>query len=245
MSKLTALIDADTPVYSTAIVSEDVDIAIAQARLDVCISNIIRDSGCTDYKLFASGGNNFRKEIDPLYKANRTQPTPKYREALRQHLIKEWGAFECVGYEADDQCGVEQKQDGSTMIVAIDKDLLQVPGLHYSWPIIRQGKTVRDHTFQEIDVEQGWRNLFTQALTGDNSDNIKGIEGIGPKKAAKILSECHTEMEMYTKVFDVYTEDCETDEDWKFETERFYRNLDLLYIWRELGITYSIRKEIE
>ncbi len=251
MGKLTALIDADTPIFSTAIVSEDVDVSIAKARLDVCVSNIIRDSGCTDYKLFVSGGKNFRKEIDPLYKANRTSPDPKYREPLRQHLIKEWGAFECVGYEADDACGVEQRQDGSTMIVAIDKDLLQVPGLHYSWPIVRQGKMVRDHTFQEVDVEQGWRNLFTQSLTGDTSDNIKGIPGIGKVKAAKLLAECHTEAEMHevcNGVYTTYETGCDAalnfDDAYQRGVERFDRNMDLLYIWRELGITYSIRREI-
>mgnify|MGYP000875818118 CR=1 FL=1 len=244
MGKLTALIDADTPIFSTAIVSEDVDIAIAKARLDACISNIIRDSGCTDYKLFASGGNNFRKEIDPLYKANRTQPTPKYREDLRQHLIKEWGAFECIGYEADDACGINQCSDGSTIICGIDKDLLQVPGLHYQWSIIRKGVIVRQAMYMEVSKEQGWRNLFTQALTGDTSDNIKGIYGIGAKKAEKLLIEYHTEEEMYLKVYDIYTEDCETGEDMETEEQRLRNNLDLLYIWRELGITYSIRKEI-
>lgn len=234
-----ALVDSDTPIYSTALVSEDVDLNIAKSRLDVCVQKIIEGSGCSEYKLFVSGGHNFRKEIDSSYKANRAvKPDPKWREALRLHLIKEWGAYECVDFEADDMCGVEQKQDGSTIVCGIDKDLLQIPGLHYQWPLIRKGEIIRPALFHDIDVETGWRNLFTQALTGDVSDNIKGVYGIGPKKAEKILADCHTEDEMYNCVYNVYEESDYSDD------IEFDRNLDLLYIWRILGVTYSIRKEM-
>ena len=243
-----ALVDSDTPVFSTALVSEDVNEAIAKSRLDVCISTILRDCGANEFKLFVSGGRNFRKDIDPSYKANRTLPDPKHRETLRQHLIKDWGAYECVGYEADDQCGIEQKQDGSTIIVAIDKDLLQVPGLHYSWPIVRKGQVLRDHRWLEIDEETGFRNFFTQALTGDTSDNIKGIYGIGEKKAEKLLANCHTEEEMYDAVDAIYFESAVFDDNviknQAAEIERLTRNLDLLWIWRSLGVTYTTRKEI-
>ena len=234
----------DTPVFATAIASEDVSESIAKSRLDLTIRNIVKGSGCTDYKLFVSGGNNFRYDIDPTYKANRTGSDPKWREALRLHLINEWNAYECVGFEADDQCGVEQKEDGSTCIVAIDKDLLQVPGLHYSWPITRKNTIVREGLFREISKEEGMRRFFTQALTGDTSDNIKGIYGIGAKKAEKLLVDCRTEEEMYLKVYDVYTEDCEDDDCMSKQLQRLETNLDLLWIFRNLGETYSVRREI-
>lgn len=246
---VTALIDSDTPIWSTAFVSEEVSESIAKSRLDVCIQNIIDASGCSEYMLFVSGGNNFRKEIDSSYKANRTMPDPKHRETLRLHLINEWKAVECVGFEADDSCGVHQTDN--TIICGIDKDLLQIPGRHYQWPIIRKGTIAREGMFHEISVEQGWRNLFTQALTGDTSDNIKGVAGIGPKKAEKLLAEYKTEEEMYKVCLEQYVnrealEDAALnfDDAYQRAQERFDRNLNLLYIWRELGITYSIRKEI-
>ena len=238
-----ALIDADTPVISAAIVSEDATEEIARARLRMNISSII--DGCSkidSFTLYVSGGRNFRKDIDPSYKANRTLPDPKYREMLRQYLIQDWGAIECVGYEADDACGVYQTD--KTMIVGIDKDLLQVPGYHYSWPIVRKGVVQREAIWQEVSEEQGWRNLFTQCLTGDVTDNIKGIRGIGHVKAAKILEDCHTEEEMYTRCLMTYLKDVLDETEIYYETERFERNLNLLYIWRSLGITYSIRREI-
>lgn len=234
----------DTPVFATAIASEDVSESIAKSRLDLTIRNIVKGSGCTDYKLFVSGGNNFRYDIDPTYKANRTGSDPKWREALRLHLIKEWNAYECVGFEADDMCGVEQKEDGSTCIVAIDKDLLQVPGLHYQWAIIRKGVVVRPAQFLEISPLQGLQSFFKQALTGDVCDNIKGVKGIGPKKADALITPLITEQEMYEAVLELYHKDDIDEESIVCSNERFERNLDLLWIFRNLGETYSVRREI-
>ena len=239
-----ALIDSDTPVFATAIASEDVSESIAKSRLDLTIRNIVKGSECTDYKLFVSGGNNFRYDIDPTYKANRTGSDPKWREALRLHLIKEWDAYECVGFEADDMCGVEQKEDGSTMIVAIDKDLLQVPGLHYQWAIIRKGVVVRPAQFLEVAPLQGLQSFFKQMLTGDVCDNIKGVKGIGAKKAEALITPLKTEEEMYDAVLDLYHRDDTDKESIVCSEERFKRNCDLLWIFRNLGETYSVRREI-
>lgn len=229
-----ALLDSDTPVYDVALSAENVEFAYARQRLDVRINNIISASGASHYKLFVSGEGNFRKEICPLYKANRTQPSPKWREPLRKYLIEEWGAVECNGYEADDACGISQATDGSTIICGIDKDLLQIPGKHYQWPIVRKGEIVRPGRFWEVSEEQGWRALFTQALTGDVSDNIKGLHRVGAVKAAVALSEATTEEDMYSICKEMYGE----------EQERYATNLDLLYIWRSLGITYTTRREM-
>lgn len=239
-----ALIDSDTPIYKTALVSEEVDLSIAKCRLDVSIDKILNDSGCSSYILFVSGSGNFRKEIDSTYKVNRTQPDPRHREALRLHLLEKWNAVECNGYEADDGCGAHQKTDGSTIICGIDKDLLQIPGKHYQWPIVRKGEIIRPALFHDISVEQGWRNFFTQMLTGDTSDNIIGVVGIGTKKAEKYLCEQYTEDEMYYTVKQLYWASSDDEEQRCCNMERFKRNLDLLYIWRTLGITYNIRKEI-
>ena len=46
----------------------------------------------------------------------------------------------------------------------------------------------RDFIFKEYGVEP-YQLLDLFALTGDKSDNIEGIKGIGPKKAAKLVQE--------------------------------------------------------
>jgi len=47
-----------------------------------------------------------------------------------------------------------------------------------------------------ITKEEAVYNFYMQFLVGDNADNIKGVYGVGPKKAAKLL-EGKTELEMY------------------------------------------------
>ena len=237
-----ALIDADTPVFAVALVSEDVDEALAKHRLDKTINDIIIGSGASEAHLFVSGVDNFRKQICTSYKEHRKdKPVPKYREMLRQHLIKEWNAFECEGYEADDACGIYQSDD--TIICGIDKDLLQIPGKHYQWPIIRKGVTVRPELYHNITEEQGMRNFYTQMLTGDVADNIKGIQGVGIKRAETILKSCYTENEMYDTVRFFYSSSLMTNMP-EAEEERFNTNLDLLWIWRQFGETYTIRRQV-
>ena len=99
------------------------------------------------------------------------------------------------------------------------RSLLMVPGNHYNF--------VKDE-FYYITEEQGLRNFYMQCLIGDRADNIKGIPGIGPKKAEKILEGCKTEQEMFNAVREAYGNDEEflmngrvlwirqiEDEDWK------------------------------
>ena len=124
------------------------------------------------------------------------------------------------GQEADDALGIAQTED--TIICSIDKDLLMIPGRHYNF--------VKDE-FQEVTNDSGMRHFYMQCLTGDRSDNIKGIEQIGPKKAEKILTGCITEQELFNAVREAYSNDAEflmngrvlwirrkENEDWK---ERF------------------------
>lgn len=208
------------------------------------LEGILEGCKCDSYSLYVSGGSNFRKEIDPQYKANRKLlKSPAHRQACHNHLVDKHGAIECINYEADDACGVNQRTDGSTMIVGIDKDLLQIPGLHYRWPILRKGVVTREEEFLEVDYITGMRSFFAQALTGDTSDNIIGIKGLGAVKASKLLKDCNTEEEMYDVVQFWYTSSLMTEEVGVGE-QRLRNNLDLLWIWRELGVTYSIRREM-
>lgn len=224
---------------------------VATSRLDASIDKIIAGSKCDSYKLFVSGGRNFRYDIDPNYKCNRGDD-PEHREACRQHLIKNWDAIETNGYEADDAVGCEQDEEGSTVICGIDKDLLMIPGWHYQWPIIRGGVIVREESYMFVTPEDGMRRFFIQALTGDQNDNIgsyfdsvsntwkKEKYLAGKKKAEKLIPEGLSEEEMYEVVKNYYLDQFSALDDAIGIMEK---NMDLLWIWRSLGETYSIRRE--
>jgi 5'-3' exonuclease len=59
-------------------------------------------------------------------------------------------------------------------------------------------------------------------LTGDNADNIKGLYGIGPKKAEKLLAGCDTEESMWEVVVKAYDNDI----------DRIIENARLLWLRR-------------
>lgn len=231
-----ALVDADTPCVASALSAQDSELWVATSRLDRTINDILDASGCTSYKLYISGGDNFRKEIDPLYKANRPTEPIKWRKECEQYLVDVWGAIRTEGYEADDAVGCEQKYDGSTIICGIDKDLLMIAGKHYQWPIVRKQKVVKEAQFIEVAPEDGMRTFFEQVLTGDKTDNIFGIHGVGHVKAKKMLEDASNEEEMYFL--------CKAQYERANLLEVFEKNLDLLWIWRNYGETYSIRREL-
>jgi len=216
-----ALIDADIVAYRVACTLEDDDAEdFVYARTEDLIDNILVNTEATEYRLFLTGKNNFRYTIYPEYKAHRPKEKPFWLEKCRQYLIATFNAEVVNGQEADDALGIAQTED--TIICSIDKDLLMIPGRHYNF--------VKDE-FQEVTNDSGMRHFYMQCLTGDRSDNIKGIEQIGPKKAEKILVGCVTEQELFNAVREAYSNDEEflmngrvlwirrkENEDWK---ERF------------------------
>jgi len=208
-----ALIDGDIVVYRAAASAEEDDQWIAQARADQMMQDILADTGSTSYSVYLTGSGNFRREIAPSYKANRPDSRPKHWEAVREFLVTQHKAIVCNGFEADDQLGIDQdKTHGATVICSIDKDLLQIPGKHYNFV---------KKVFQDVTYDEGIKALYIQSLVGDRSDNIFGVQGIGPVKAERALAELLPE-EYYEACRSLYNDD-----------ERYHLNMRLLYIWQK------------
>jgi 5'-3' exonuclease len=81
------------------------------------------------------------------------------------------------------------------VIVSIDKDFKQVPGLLYN--------PTKDE-WTEVSEEEGLLFFYTQLLTGDRVDNIQGVNKIGPKTAEKILEGASTKEEMWKSCLEAY-----------------------------------------
>ena len=188
--------DGDIYAFRVACTTENDNEAIAVYRVNEMIENTLAEVEASEYKLFLTSPDNFRKHIYPEYKANRTATKPKHLQFLRDYLVESWQGTVAEKMEADDYLGINQHE--SSIICSIDKDLLQVPGKHYNFV---------KKEFYEVDEETGFRNFYTQLLTGDTSDNIKGIAGIGPVKAKKALAEATNEYEMFCIVRDMYKND--------------------------------------
>lgn len=201
-----ALIDFDIVAFSMAASAENDPVEVAYMRIDQMIHSILDTTGANTYRGFISGGSNFRHEIYPEYKANRKDMVdPRWRSACKEYLVREWAAEVTDGYEADDALGINQTAD--TIICSIDKDLDQVPGLHYSWPIVRKGSIVREGKIYEVSEIEGLRSFYRSLLVGDRTDNIFGVDGIGKIKAAKMIDNLETEEEMFERVAELYQGD--------------------------------------
>ena len=184
LAPVLALIDADIVLHRVGFTTEEDDFWIARVRCDEMLDNIIRHTGVSEYQLWLSdsASNNFRYQIYPQYKANRIgKPRPKHHEELKAYLIQEWGARFADGMEADDYLGIYQdEEDKTTVICSIDKDLKQIPGLHYNF--------VKDE-WDDISRKRGMRSFYEQLIMGDVSDNIPGARGMGPVAALAALKD--------------------------------------------------------
>jgi DNA polymerase I len=234
-----ALIDGDVCLYTIGFTTQDTELEIAYYRLDDMISNILTSVSATDYQIFISDSreNNYRYHIDKEYKANRTQEKPKWFEELKEYIISRHNAKIAYGMEADDLLAITHNKEGidSSIICTIDKDLKQVPGLHYSWPIWRKDKIVREGIIQQVTPEEGINFFWQQMLIGDVSDNIKGITGIGPVKASKLLDITLSNEEQFNIVKEQYK--IEFGDLWK---EQMEKTGSLLWIKRNEEETYKL-----
>lgn len=218
-------IDADLVTYRcAATVSEDMEKDVAFYRMDVLIQQLIEATEGTSYTLFLTGKNNFRKKINPEYKANRKDTVPPiYLQECRQYLVENHAAVMSEGCEADDLLGMNQEEN--TILCSLDKDLRMIPGRHYNW------------TKVELDVvnkQDAIRHFYKQMLIGDKSDNIFGVDKIGPVKAGKLIDHLDDEQEMFNIVYEKYNEDA----------KRFVMNANCLWIWRKENELWGDRQDL-
>lgn len=142
-----------------------------------------------------SAGKNFRHNLYSEYKANRAQIDDELRDQiiLMQDLYRSIGlnVISGSGFEADDYIASFVKKfsnEYKIFIISSDKDLMSLISEN-----VFMIDPVKEDIFDEVAVEEkfGIRPKLIPdylSLTGDSSDNIPGVPGIGPKTAIKILS---------------------------------------------------------
>lgn len=148
------------------------------------------------------GKNSIRRRLVSDYKkTRRKQPQDKWVNKVRSYLLKSDFAFVHDEWEADDLIhdrALELGQNGC-IIVSIDKDLKQIPGIHFDFyrkpskEVDQYGNRIQNE-MKGLSIVHDYEaayNFWYQMLVGDGSDNVKGVKGIGPKRAEKILYDLH------------------------------------------------------
>lgn len=161
---------------------------------EICPKNI--------FCLEGLNSTSWRKSIYPQYKANRHVENPQYNLIGKSYEISE-KILSCLpglimsveNCEADDVIYALSKyfslKNESVKIVSTDRDLVQIMNYFKNCtvfdPVRNEFKTLNKNI------------LFEKAICGDNSDNIKGVKGIGPKTLEKMLNDKKIWSEMMVK----------------------------------------------
>ncbi|MBS7544535.1 DNA polymerase I [Ancylobacter oerskovii] len=147
--------------------------------------------------VFDKSEQTFRKEIYPLYKAQRPDlpedlipQFPLIREATRAFDL---ACVEQDRYEADDIMATyaEQAKARGTRVTIIssDKDLMQlVDEKVRMYDPMKDRAIGADEVFEKFGVSPD-KVIDVQSLAGDSVDNVPGVPGIGIKTAAQLLAD--------------------------------------------------------
>jgi DNA polymerase-1 len=147
--------------------------------------------------VFDAARENFRYNIYPEYKANRSETPPDLipQFPLIREATKAFGipSIELEGYEADDLIAtyarLGREQGRKVIIVGTDKDLMQLVNDHVSlYDPIKGGILGREAVIEKFGVPPE-KVIDVQALSGDSVDNVPGVPGIGIKTAAQLITE--------------------------------------------------------
>ena len=149
--------------------------------------------------------SNFRKSLNPAYKANRKSIKPILYEYLRKYMIEAgYMVYERPSLEADDVIGILATSTkiikGDKVVWSLDKDFKTIPCKFH-----RASIKGDDESKIISEAEADWWFMY-QTLVGDTVDGYSGCKGIGDKTARKILGEVgeHSISEMWQSVINTY-----------------------------------------
>ena len=155
--------------------------------------NIIWDSRINNRKKLYSdykGNRQSKSSTDFKNKANHYTLLDKLKDSLK--TLGDWANISLEGYEADDLIAYFVKEssiDNQFIIVSSDNDMYQLLGDR-----VVQYLPHRKEFYSLLDFKKEFgiipeKYVYVKALMGDKGDNIKGVEGIGVKRAVKLIQQ--------------------------------------------------------
>ncbi len=171
------------------------------------IRRAVKCSECSDIAIvFDTEFKTSNHNISEDYKANRKMNYSQDEDSPFRHMpfIKivlkflKIKAFEKRGTEADDIIAslatqyLKENKNGKILIASSDSDFYQLLSKNVS--LIHFGKKGLNTFFTPVSLQEKYgitpkQYVLFKSLTGDSSDNIKGVPGIGPIRASKIVNK--------------------------------------------------------
>jgi len=214
----------------------------AKGKMDLILDRI--GGKIENTELHFTSGRNFRYDLledmfpdkpEMWYKANRgkRKPAPVGLAETKDGLKAHFKSMYHTKVEADDYVVMRKKQlRENGILVIVDKDIYnncqdygQPHWNYYEAPWLKNPIKMR---WVDRSPEEAMYNQYLQAITGDKSDNIPGLKGIGPKKAAKYLDEGMTELELWRGLETAYLQHCKYVPEGKTPTDMAVLNMRLV-----------------
>jgi len=206
--KKTLLIDGDVLAYQSAFIAQaniqwegelwttHSDLALAKNWVIERLEMFKEKTGSDAFVIAISDKNNFRRKLNPLYKANRRSKfAPIGLSPMRDWMAEEYGTVIYPNLEADDTIAImatDLTPDEERIIVSIDKDFKSVPCTFYDFN--------RDE-IHDVSVEDANKYHLMQTMAGDPVDGYKGIPGVGGVKAMRLLDKNGTNWDTVLKAY--------------------------------------------
>lgn len=161
------------------------------------LKKVIRELGEEKVAIvFDPPGGSFRNTIYPAYKATRpAMPEDLVAQiGIMKNMAVLWNIpiIEVLGYEADDVIATlvkKAKTDFDLLVVTSDKDLCQIVDEN-----VKLLDTMKDRVTGIDEVKERFGVgpegvIEVQGLSGDTSDNVPGVPGIGEKTARQLIMQ--------------------------------------------------------
>jgi 5'-3' exonuclease len=191
---MVALIDADSIIYIIGWAHREdkrSDLGMTELVQEKCksmLQYILTTTRATHYLGSFSSSKSFRNEEYKVAPYKGTRPDKpdwviEWQDVIKCYFVEELGFIIPVNLEADDIMSMAAEilaSNGDEFIVCSpDKDLRQIAGNHFDY---------KKNELISIRQSESVINFWSQMLTGDSTDNVIGIPGIGEVKAKAILT---------------------------------------------------------
>ena len=160
---------------------------------------------------FDSKGKTFRHDMYPDYKATRP-PMPEDMRIQLSYIREVAEGFrlpviELPGYEADDLIGTlaarAEKSGFSVVMVTGDKDFIQLVTEAISiWDPMKDKITNLEQVRKTFELEPV-QIIDVMGFSGDTSDNVPGVPGVGPKTALSLIQTFGSMAQVYERIDEV------------------------------------------
>lgn len=210
------LVDADSLVWASCYSGKEdekyyTEIEDARSKFDEQFMNIVNrledEFDIEKVLTFNGSRGNFRKKINPTYKANRknTELPPLLFE-MHQYVKDQYDSIYGYGIETDDLVARYWKNLSdeigreNVMIVSLDKDYKQFPCLMYNYHYKHQ-------CIYDISEASALYNFYEQMIIGDGADNVNYFKGKGKAFAKKWYDGCKTKYQYTRRLFELFKQE--------------------------------------